>query len=315
MPSYFQLEFLNANSQRAYPLSENSTQRDVTDSISIPDNFLVGMQLPVASAVETLPDNFYLRRLGVLGGAYTIEIAYDDGSSDHPIVASTSLASAGFTEYSTYALVGVNSWDDTVGRIVIGQLSGVAALPAGIYEFDPSGAALDPDVIRPLIRGVSSLATEQGGLRSSKLRNHVVLQAGRNIRLSVIEVTGQDPVIRIDAIADTDLEPCLCVEQSAPCIRTINDIPGDAQQNFTLQGDNCLKLTPITNGLQLTDECCQPCCGCAELEAVLAALRGVQSTARTLENFATRLATEQTQLRVAATLLSDCGCPGTSEAA
>ncbi|TXH47686.1 MAG: hypothetical protein E6Q97_26660 [Desulfurellales bacterium] len=309
--STWNLEFLNHNSQRAYPLAEHVSAADRTGSIRIPRDLIVELYLPISTALDTLPDKFFIRSLTIVGGGITVEIGYDDGTADPPVIASTTASTSGFRENSRFALVGVNDFDDTVGTIVFGRLAGVDALPPGEYLFDPEDTLLDPDAIRPMIRGVSSLSVEQGGQRGPQLRDDIVIEAGANIRLSTVFVPNDWPRIRIDAIPDTTLTRCDCAEQLPPCIRTINDIPPDARRNFNLLGDNCLTLTPITHGLSLRDTCCQPCCGARELDEVFRLVRGLESSAQTVGAQASTLSARITQFE-AVVLASriGSGCEG-----
>ena len=151
---------------------------------------------------------------------------------------------------------------------------------------------------------------DQGAQLSSKLRDQIVFQAGSNMRLTVIQVFGQAPIIRFDAVLDTTFTTtCDCEEKVAPCIRTINDIPGDPNQNFTLLGDPCIRLEPITNGLRILDECCTPCCGDAELQVVLQGMQSLRNSAATIASFQQRLDAAITQLQsnMALSGLKGCG--------
>jgi len=316
VPTYKNIEWLDLNANRSYPLAEHATKRDASDSIELPDSFLVELYLPISTILDTQPEKFYLQSLAVLGSGFLIDIGYDDGTLTPPTVATASVPVAGFSDYSRYALTGIGDFDDTAGKIVIGRLLDAETLPAGVYTFSPAGGALDPDAIRPMIRGVSSLSVGQGGQVGARLRDNIVLSAGAGIRLSTILVSGQDPEIRIDAIPGEGLDAaCDCEEVEAPCIRTINGIPGDVKQNFSLVGDNCITITSIANGLQLEDRCCKPCCGCDELNEVLRALRGVESSAHTVENFTSRLAARVSsmELTVLSSRLGEVACDGTGE--
>lgn len=298
MPQYFNIEWLNACTQRTYPLAEHATKRDLTDSIVLPDSFIAELCLPIAASAELAAESFFIKTLAIFGGGYTLEIAYDDQSGDPPVVATSSIARAGFQEYNRYALVGVNDFDDSHGKIVIGRLTDVDQLPPGVYHFDATGSPLDPDAIRPMIRGVSSLSTSQGGILGPRLRNNVVLTSGPNIRLTTVVAPGRDPEIRIDAIpGDGFTATCDCVVNPAPPIRTINGIAGDVRQNFTLLGDNCLQLSTIANGVKFTDVCCQPCCGAEELAEIVRVLRSLESTVTTLQQFNSRLSAQVQELQ------------------
>jgi len=310
VPSYWNLEWLNQNSQRSYPFAEHATKTDLSNSIQVPDDFLVELYWPVGNVLGLKAENFFLKTLGIIGAGFLVDLGYDDGSDDPPTVASTSVPVTNTNENTRYALVGIDDFDDSVGKLVIGRLNSILQLPAGIYKFDPAGGALDPDCIRPIVRGVSALIVEQNGQRSSKIRDQAVFQAGDNMKLTVIRVSGQAPIIRFDAVLDTTFTTtCDCVETLPPCIRTINDIPGDANQNFTLVGDPCIKLTPIQYGLKIVDECCTPCCGDTELQEILRAMQSLRNSAATIANFQQRLdsALVQLQLNLAMSGLKGCG--------
>jgi len=71
-----------------------------------------------------------------------------------------------------------------------------------------------------------------------------------------------------------------------------------------------MNITPITNGLSLSDVCSQPCCGCEELEALKGIARQFGDNATTLQNFANRLSGEVSQMNtiVLGSRLGDAGC-------
>lgn len=309
MPSFWNVEWLNANTQRAYPLAEHATKQDVSRTITLPDSFLVELSWPVAHVLSLQPEKFYIKTIAILGGGYTLALGYDDGTDDPPTVATTNISALTDAENQRYALVGVNDYDDAVGKIVVGRVTDIGLLPAGVYQFDPADTPLDPDCVRPMIRGVSSISIEQSGQRSAKLRDNIVFVAGDNMRLTVVRLDDNPPIVRFDAVADTTFtSQCDCTETEPPCIRTINDIPGDSNQNFTLVGDQCIRFQPITHGLQVVDECCTPCCGDAELKEVLRALRGVRNSAATINNFQQNLSAAMAQLQINLALSGLRGC-------
>lgn len=310
MPSFWNVEWLNQNSQRSYPFAEHATKFDDSNTIQVPDDFIVELYWPVGNVLGLKAENFFIKTIGIIGAGYLFELGYDDGTSKPPTVASTSIPITSTGENTRYALVGINDFDESVGKLVIGRLDSIKLLPAGIYTFTPTGGAVDPDCIRPIIRGVSAILVEEGGQRSGKLRDQIVFQSGDNIRITVIRVAGQPPIIRWDAVLDTTFTTtCDCVEKTPPCIRTINDIEGDSHQNFTLVGDPCIRLEPIDHGLRILDECCTPCCGDAELQEVLRAMQSIRNSASTIASFQQRLdaAITQLQLNLAQSGLRGCG--------
>ena len=300
MPAFFNAEWLNSNTLRSYPLAEHASKTDITNTIVIPDSFLVEMNFAVQIADAILSGNVFLYKLSILGTAYLIEFACRYQNATHSI-GTVSIPVEGFEAYTSYNVVipSTSFLPETFGAVVIGSLKDISALPGGVYEFSPDGGALDLDCIRPIVQGVSSISIEQGGQRSNKLRRNVVLRAGNNIRLSTILTNTGGYTIQIDAIPDGTSfgsSNCECTQAEAPCIRTINNISPDSQQNFTILGDDCLTVSPISNGVQLNDKCSKPCCGCVELTEVIRALKSLENTAATLDSFMQRLYSAQTTL-------------------
>jgi hypothetical protein len=306
------LQWLNHNSQRAYPLTERASKGDISDLIEIPDDFIVGLYFPVHAGNNVQPDKFFLRTLLINPTGYNIAIAYDNGDDDPPLVATVNIARSTHTENMVYALPGVNDFAESVGRVAIGNTATVDGLPPGQYHFTPEAGELEFDTIWPMVRGVSSITLVNGADRSAKIYGDIELIAGNNIRLTPVIVEGEDPQIIISAISGEGLnEDCVCDEEElGPAIRTINGIGPLPSGDFRMLGDECLLLNPITNGLQLEDDCSQPCCGCDKLDAINGRLDAMTDQLVTLNSFANRVQTEVTQMAnvVLGSRLGDRSC-------
>lgn len=300
-------EWLNQNSQRAYPLAEGTSRLDEGGSVRIPDDLLLELYLPVGAGPAVAAEKFFVRSLVATAGGLSIGVGYDDGTADPPVVATAALATAAHTEYAAYALAGAGDMADSVGRVVVGSAAGV---PPGRYLFSPAAARLDPDCVRPTVRGVSSIVVANGSERSDPLTGDVVLAAGANVRLTVATVDGRTEV-RIDAIAGEGLsQDCGCADDPGPCVRTINGVAPTAAGDIAVTGTDCLTVTAGAGVLTLADACSQPCCGCAELEAVTRDVGRLGDGATTLAQFVNRLDAEvsQMQLTVLGARLGDRGC-------
>ena len=305
------LGWLNHNSQRAYPLTDFATKADITGSISLPDDFLLSLYFPVHAGLDVNPSSFFLRALTIFGNGFNISLGYDDGSSDPPIVATATVNASQHEEFDSYDLSGVDDYADCTGKVVIGSLESINTQPPGRYFFDFAGGSLEVDCIRPMLRAVSSLTITNGTDDSERLYGDFRLVAGANQRITY-SVVDDVVYIRFDAISgEGTVEDCACEgDTSGPCIQRINGIPPTADGNFTLQGDDCLEITGIANGLQLGDKCSHPCCGCPELEALTRELELLQQGSRGIDNFLARLQREVSQMQtsVLGSRLSDRGC-------
>lgn len=308
----YNLQWLNHNSVRAYPLTERASKLDLTGLIRIPDSFIVGLRFPVHAGLDIRPDKFFLRSLLIAATGYNIALAYDDGSTTPPLVAAVNIAKSTHTENLTYAMPGAGDFLDSVGQITIGKLDEIDQLPPGNYRFSAAAGELEPDAIPPLIRGITSITLVNGTDRSEPLYGHIELTAGTNIRLTPEVSEGVDPKIVISAISGEGLtEDCVCAEtELGPCIRTINGIAPSLDGNFRLTGDSCLLIAPITNGLALTDDCSKPCCGCDKLDRLNQQLELFGNGYTTLQGLANRTAAEVTQMSmvVLGSRIGDQGC-------
>lgn len=283
--------WLGANSQRAYPLSELAGRTDTSGSFKVPDGLLLSLYLPVHSGLAADPARFFLRSLAVFAAGVAVSVGYDDGSPSPPVVATAVVPFTGHTEYKSYALPGSGDFDDAVGRVVVGAPEVLAALPPGQYLFSPAAGALDTDCVRPSLRGVSSITLVSGQERSARIYGDVEFAEGANVRLTAAETGDGLRQVRIDAVSGDGLnDACVCQgDVTAPCIKTINGVPPTPQGDFTLRGSNCITVSAIPNGLRYSDTCSDPCCGCVELEAVTRDLARFGEAATTLSNFQSRL--------------------------
>jgi hypothetical protein len=310
MPAYWNQEWLNQNSQRAYPLAEDATRRDLSNSFTLPDDFLLELYIPVHAGLDVQPDRFFIRSVSVFATGYNVAIGYDSGTGDPPIVATAVVARSTHQEYTSYVLPGAGDFDDILGNVTIGSLTEIDRQPAGRYFFDFAGGKLDPDCIRPMIRGVSSITVVNGNERSPRLYRDFEFISGNNMQISVVSI-GDVNQIRWDAIEGVGLtENCACEENTGLPIRTINHIPPAPDGNFTLIGNPCIQLDNIANGIKLIDRCSQPCCGCSELEKLTRELDQFGNQGTTLQSFLDRLQREVYSMRdnLLGSRLNSTGC-------
>ena len=307
------LQWLNHNSQRSYPLVDWGSAEDQTGTIKIPDSFIVALDFPVHAGMAVQPEKFYIKSLSIYPNGFSVTIGYDDGSITPPVVASVNIDSNSHNENLPYALAGAGDFSDSVGKIVIGKLDDIQALPPGLYTFDPAATTIETDAIRPMIRAISSLVIVNGSDRSEPIYGDVELIAGDNMRIVANTVAGQSPQIVFSAISGEGLnEECACDDDSEPGdpIRFINGIPPLPDGNFRIIGNKCVDVRPIVNGLQISDLCSEPCCGCEELEAIIRQVERFSDGVSTLQGFTNNLSTEVIQMRnvVLGSRIGDEGC-------
>ena len=304
------LSWVYHNTQRPYPFTLEATLKDLTGTFEIPWDFVVGLTLPVHWGVNVKTGNFFLRRLASYSNGYWLTIGYDSESG--PIdVASAIVPKASHKPGNYYNLSGVADFIDSRGFIQIGELENIGLQPTGQYEFDLTGAMFEPDVIHPFIRGVMSLQAQNGNDLSALAFGRVVLRAGRNMRLRTVMEANEDPIVIFDAIDGEGLsDECVCDENQANPVRTIQMVGPNGQGNINLLGNECFDVVPAEHALILKDKCSTPCCGCKELEIVTSTLESFGSKATTLENFLVALEERVTAMDqvVFGSRLGDRGC-------
>lgn len=302
------LEWLNHNATRKYPIVADIDCTDTTGTFVIPDDFLVSLYLAVSSSAGFAPAGFYIKSIGAYTAGYGIVIGYGTES-----VAVANVTRAGHTLNKAYRLNGLGNYADCAGTVTIGTLTTIDAQPPGQFNFEESHTRLETDCVRPNIRNVPSIRCQNGTTTSAPIYNNIVIRAGTNCRVTAD--TSQNPtVITIDAIEGAGLtETCVCGtggSSSGVPICTINGIPPTPDGDFTFQGSTCLSLTPIEHGLQLADTCAQPCCSCPELEPIVSALETLRTQIIALEQLATTLEGRASALdsNLFASTLGDGGC-------
>lgn len=290
------VEWLNHNANRSYPLDDKATGIDTSGAFTLPKAFLLDLAWPVHAAFDQPYDRFHIVNLISTGQIVICNIGYTDSTNVSRVVGSFQVERESHTPGAAYRIVGVGEYWDSVGHVSIGDLDSFA-FQGGSFVFDLAGARLAPTCIRPALRGVSALRTRTGLDVSDLITGDIRLEAGSNIRLTVDADTN---TIRIDAISGVGLEEqCDCAAVSGIPIRTINLIPPDADGNFTLVGDDCITLTEMLSGLQLKDECSSACCGCDELTVIVDTVETMEEKIAAVERARDELRQAITQMDMA----------------
>lgn len=288
-------EWLSQNRQRRYPLAQDATAADLTGTVTLPDDFIVDLTWATHMTDDTDPSKYHLQSVSIFPDFYLLVFAYDDEAA-----VTIAIDAGTHAPNTSYAATGIGDFADNTVQITIGDLDNVSQLPAGRWEFALAAGRVEPSVIRPYVRGVTSLILRTGPTgadQSEPLQGDIELAAGTNMRMTVSTVDGRQRV-RLDAINGEGLnEACDCAGTviGAP-IRTINGIPPDNAGNFTFIPDDCIDFEPIDGGLRVKEQCATPCCGCEELQTVTQALQDLEVRMSGLQAMASQLSSAVQQL-------------------
>lgn len=288
------VEWLNHNSQRHYPLTAESTKTDTTGSFTIPDDFFVALDLPVSPAMDMESGRFFVRQLGYYASGFHVVVAYDTGTEVVDVAAAI-IPTSSHTRDKIYNLGGIEPFDDVNGKIVIGRIDSITAQPSGLFTFTLETARIESQAIRPMLRGISSFRiVDAAGNAGDRVYGDVEFVAGSNMQLSTVLTSTENKIVFSALSGEGTIEACVCEGDSAqlPCIKTVNGIAPTPDGNINVLGDDCLTVTEIANGIQIIDSCSTPCCGCPELEAITLDLERFNSQRATLELFVSGLQAE-----------------------
>ncbi len=194
------LEWLSHNANRAYPIAADVTRTNSTGDFVIPDSFLVSLYLSVSAGFNVAPGRFYIKTLNVSSQGFTVVVGYETDDGGILSVASANIPRAAHTVNSVYVLNGVGNFADCNGQVVIGSLGEIDAQPAGLWQFTLSETRLEPDAIRPQLRGVTGLYVLNNGTLTGPLTGYPILQAGSNYR---IDVTTSQTVSTVDGTVES----------------------------------------------------------------------------------------------------------------
>jgi hypothetical protein len=195
------LEWLSHNANRAYPIAADGTRQNTTGDFTIPDNFLVSMYLSIHAGNNVQPGQFFIKTLSVSSQGFTIVVGYRNDDDVDITVASANIPRATHELNTVYTLTGVGNFSDCTGHLVIGSLSEIDQQPAGLWQFDMEQTRLEPDVIRPQIRGIAGLYIRNNGTSVGPITGYPILQAGSNCRIDLSSSqTESDMIGQVTAI-------------------------------------------------------------------------------------------------------------------
>ena len=291
MPNTTQIEWLNQNSLRSYPIRENSTRKatkDVElgdDALVLPNYVIVDFVMSISSE---LSNEIYLSGLTYANNELIFTISGDLG-----LVASVSVDVKAHKPNTPYQFNGVNEYAGSRGCIVVGDLSDIDDdVPDGVYEFAKNETLFETRCVRPSIRNIASLSIydESTGYRSKKLRGDVKLIAGRNVSL---KYDAEKNAIWISADSNAGYnDMCDCGTDTT--VKTLN---GLSVENIVLEGDECINVTTSDGVIKISDKCSKPCCGCAELDFINDKIALLNSSVMQLNSFAGTIDRRITELR------------------
>lgn len=265
------LEYLNLNSLRSYPIRTGLTKLDVTEQFKIPDSLLVDAQLSIPDGTNR---RCYISSIFNKISSFEVEITDDEAT----VLGRFAIDATTHTSGDSYKLTTIGNFAN--GRLVVGDVSVLQYLPAGNFQFTLAAAEFEPRVILPSSTGVSAISF-------TDVRGNDIILTG------IVNILGRNNIrFRYDNDSNTvffDAGDGLGLNKncsSSQCIQTINGVtPNPDTGNISILGVRCSSVTsPSAATIQLEDNCCTPCSGCDELGVLTDRLVSLESKYIDLKN-------------------------------
>ena len=291
MPQGWNLEWLNANAERAFPFKEDASRQDINALVRLPNSLIVDMVFVVPAGSDY---RYWLKSLMYSGTHLNLVLADEADNT----VGSLTIDLSTHNRNDAYTIVGEEAFAGSVGRIALGDLANLSeSVPPGAYTFSLAATEFELRTVRPDLRAVYSLAIiAADGSESEQATGAVKLLAGQNIRLTYIPAAGGDPAgVRIDATENSDYEEdCGCDSAVKPLepIRSINGVganPVSGRLDLVSMSP-CLDIRVEGDTVVLEDKCSEPCLGCPEVEFLTDRLKLLEDTLFKLEDMQHELA-------------------------
>lgn len=293
------LDFLNLNTIRNYPIKDGATCISVDDLFKLPNDLVADISLS-ASSDDLL--QLYISKAVISSDNIILTVA---DAGDATPLGTFFVPFVDHVPYDDYTMVASTSYPRAIGRITIGYIKDIKSQPSGEFNFSSDSTALLARTFIPSTLGINYITFTDDKGNEARLTGKVRIHAENNLRFRTSSV-GDETVVILDAGNGLGLNK-ECEEGAlTPPIKTINGIAPDSAGDFHLITSDCVSLTPIEAGLLIKDTCGKPCLGCDELGQLTARAISVENELFKIRDYVTNLDTLVTQLT---TLVNyQCNC-------
>lgn len=293
------LDFLNLNSLRNYPIREGLSRISIDGGMTIPNDLIVELQL---AATYDPSRRFYISKLSNFDTEITVQVSDYSGVIAGVFVIDV----ATHTDYKEYYLTPTDAYVGATGIMTVFSLQNIQQTPTGNFIFVPETTEFEARTSIPALKGINRLIFKTAAGKTFAATGDIEILARTNVRFSQEPLTGMVIVDAAEGIGlNTDCGSLY------PCIKTINGISPDSEGNFTLDFSDCASLTPIPagTGLLLEDVCCKPCQGCSDIAELTTRLSSLESQLLSLRNYYEGLNNLFAQYKTTVDFVCDCQKP------
>lgn len=253
--SFVNLDFLNQNSLRAYPLRAENPKIDTSGVFVIPDGLIVDACFSISSDITK---RVFISRLTWSDPLLTIEISDELNTLVCTFVVNRNT----HTENQTYYAAPSAAYAGASAKLTIGSVDTLFTTPSGTFQFTLSNTEFEPTTVVPSVIGINRLVFNDQFGNTNSVTGDVLLEARQNLRFTYDSLNNK---LILDAGDGLGLNQAC---NNPTPIRTINGVSPDNDGDFFFTSENCLTISEITNGLNFDDKCSQTCAGCDEVSTL-----------------------------------------------
>lgn len=277
------LDFLNLNTLRNYPIKDDLSRVSLDGVFTIPNDLIADLSVS-SPGNSTL--RLYISKLINASTHVYIEVSIYNAD----VIGSFNIPAGTASETDIY-LVASATRPGSQGILTVGSMDTISLLPSGEYAFDITATELLMRVYTPSTTGVNFVSFQDSNSNTTTLTGDVVIQGESNLQFRI--PTGSQTVF-IDAGENLGLNKS-CDAPGVP-IKSINGVPPDSVGNFNLIPSDCISIDTAEYGLVLSNTCGKPCLGCNDISTLTTRLIALESDLLTIRDYVNNLQGLITQL-------------------
>lgn len=293
------LDFLNLNTLRNYPIKDGADCISVDGLFKLPSDLIADLSI-AAPASQFI--KLYISRVVNSSESVTIEIAE---TADQQVVGTFVLSLVYFEPYDEWQMTPGAAYPQAIGRLTAGYAKDIKSQPSGEFRFTAESTPLLYRTFTPSVVGISYLSfTDEKG-NDVHLTGNVRIHAENNLRFRT-STEDEETVVIVDAGNGLGLNKDCEEDDLVPPIKSINGVLPDSAGDFHLITQDCVSISPIEAGLLISDSCGKPCLGCNELGTLTDRAIAAENELFKIRDYVANLDSLVTQLTTLVNYQCDC---------
>lgn len=267
----YELEWLNRNRHRNYPLADGVSATGTTTGKTIPSSFMCDMSLNVPPLSVFESGTFYISRIDQLTEAFQIVISFqpteDQALDSFDVFRSVSLnyTTPENNSVTLFPIPEILSeypeMEQASGVVIIGSTDGMRDVTGEVFKAEAT--AVHPLVVHTGYAGLWRMVIIDAKGVSHNILGDLTIASGDGVKLNVEKKENGDYKLTVATEENGDnVDDAVrkVIDVLGIPITKINNVPPDSEGNITITGLDCTKVVAAGAGLAISNSCSKPCC-------------------------------------------------------